>query len=439
VQPAEPPRILILDRSQQGHFQWSDILTDEVLADVVQRVTGRDDFDSEWVEWDTETWYNAGRMAKITYLQRTTCVSFSPHGGIVARNSSIQSASSALTLSYLSNDLWRGWNPQQMEALRDALEDDFQPSDEICYYFLENHGQDHNIGYLRLMYRIMVTAGIRFLNPEAYISAANLPMVPFNSVDDLRRFRVENTENATAPNQPTYITMHPDRGLEVFVKTNGANKKAGVLLIHALSCVAPENLEVNIYTHDERDRSRLPAPDLRVIEELANVNVTNLDFAIERADDDDEQGDIRNQPLFIRNLLERFGVHRCMFCGEGNEILVQGAHIWDIWQIRLDNTINLEQSRIHANHGENGLWLCRTHHAQFDNPRRAPQLGIDAEGRILVHNEVTPEIVEKLRQQIESTSIPQEFVTDAFAEYVNRRYEYHIRAEDYQPLHENLE
>ena len=49
-------------------------------------------------------------------------------------------------------------------------------------------------------------------------------------------------------------------------------------------------------------------------------------------------------------------------------------------------------------------------------------MGIDAEGRILVHNEVTPEIVEILRQQIESTSIPQEFVTDAFAEYVNRKY-----------------
>lgn len=436
MEPPENPRILILDRSQQGHFRWSEILSDEVLADVVQRVTGRVDFDPEWVEWDMETWYNAGRMAKITYLQRTTCVSFSPHGRIVARNSSIQSASSALTLSHLSNDLWRGWAPQQMEALREALEDDFQPSDEICYYFLANHGQDHNIGYLRLMYRIMATAGIRFLNPEGYISAANLPIIPFNSIDDLRRFRVENTGNATAPNQPTYIAMHPDRGLEVFVKTYGANKKEAVLLIHALSCIAPDDLTINVYMHNEQNYDQLPATDLRVIEELVNVEVTNLDFAIECADDDG-QGDIRNQPVFIKNLLERFGAHRCMFCGEDNEILVQGAHIWDIWQIRLDHTINLEQSRIHANHGENGLWLCRTHHAQFDNPRRAPQLGIDAEGRILVHNEVTPEIVETLRQQIESTSIPQEFVTDAFAEYVTRRYEHHIQAEDYQPLHEN--
>ena len=436
MQAAPPPRILILDRSQQGHFQWSDILTNEVLADVVQRVTGRDDFDPEWVEWDTETWYNAGRMAKITYLQRTTCVSFSPHGRIEARNSSIQSASSALTLSHLSNDLWRGWAPQQMEALREALEDDFQPSDEICYYFLENHGQDHNTGYFRLMYRIMVTAGIRFLNPEGYISDAHRPIIPFNSIDDLRRFRVENTGNATAPNQPTYIAMHPDRGLEVFVKTYGANKKEAVLLIHALSCIAPDDFTINVYMHNEQNYDQLPATDLRVIEELVNVEVTNLDFAIERADDD-EQGDIRNQPLFIRNLLERFGVHRCMFCGEDNEILVQGAHIWDIWQIRLDNTINFEQSRIHANHGENGLWLCSPHHIQFDNPRRAPQLGVDGQGRILVHNDTPHRTVEALREQIQIERIPEQFVTVGFADYVARRYEYHIVGSQYSPLHLN--
>ena len=436
MQPAPPPRILILDRSQQGNFQWSNILTDEVLADVVQRVTGREDFEPEWVEWDMETYYNQGRLARIVYQGRTTYVTFSPYGEIVGRNYCIQSVPSALARFYLNDTFIGDFRPSQDGLL--ALRGDLEPGHEICFYFLENHGQNHDIGYLRLMYRIMVTAGIRFLNPEAYISAAYLPMVPFNSVDDLRRFRVENTQNATAPNQPTYITMHPDRGLEVFVKTNGANKKAGILLIHALSCVAPENLQVNVYTYSERDRSRLPAPDLRVIEELANVNLTNLEFDIERAGDDEER-DIRNQAVFIRNLLERFGTHCCTFCGEDNEILVQGAHIWDIWQIRLDNTINFEQRRIHANHGENGLWLCRTHHAQFDNPQRAPQLGIDAEGRILVHNELAAEIVETLRQQIESPTIPQRFVTDAFAEYVTRRYEHHIQAEDYQPLHENLE
>lgn len=325
-----------------------------------------------------------------------------------------------------------------MELLRETLENGFQPSDEICYYFLENHGQDHNISYMRLMYRILATAGIRFLNPERCIAGAHLPIPPFNSVDDLRRFRVENTENSSAPNQPTYITMHPDRGLEVFVKTYGANKKEAVLLIHALSCIAPDDSTINVYMHNEQNYDQLPATDLRVIQELENVEVANLDFALEHAEGD-EQGGIRNQPLFIRNLLERFGVHRCMFCGEDNEILIQGAHIWDIWQIRLDNTINFEQRRTHANHGENGLWLCRTHHAQFDNPRREPQLGVDGQGRILVHNDVTDEIVETLRQQIESNSIPPEFVTDAFAEYVNRRYEHHIQAEDYQPLHENLE
>jgi len=437
VQPAEPPRILILDRSQQNRFQWSDILTDEVLADVVQRVTGRDDFDPEWVEWDTETYFNSGRLARIIYQARTIYVTFSPHGKIDGRNSCIQSVPSALTRFYLNDSFLRDFKVLN-EEWRLALQEDLDPGHEICFYFLTNNSQDHNIGYLRLMYRIMATAGIRFLNPERYISDAHLPIIPFNSIDDLRRFRVENTENATAPNQPTYITMHRDRGLEVFVKTYGANKKEAVLLIHALSRIALGGSTINVYMHDEQTLSRLPVTDIRVLEELGNVELTTLDFPMERAENDEDRN-IRNQPLFIRNLLERFGVHQCMFCGEGNEILVQGAHIWDIWQIRLDNTINFEQSRIHANHGENGLWLCRTHHAQFDNPRRAPQLGINAEGQILVHNEVTAETVETLRQQIELPSIPQEFVTDAFAEYVTRRYEHHIQAEDYQPLHENLE
>ena len=369
----------------------------------------------------------------------TTYVTFSPHGEIDGRNSCIQSVPSALSRFYLNDRfLYTGTSSLRSQQWQDELMEDLDPGHEICFYFLANHGQDHNIGYLRLMYRIMATAGIRFLNPERCISDLHRPIIPFNSIDDLRRFRVENTGNATAPNQPTYIAMHPGRGLEVFVKTYGANKKEAVLLIHALSCIAPDDFTINVYMHDEQYLDQLPATDLRVIEELVNVEVTNLDFAIECADDDG-QGDIRNQPVFIRNLLERFGTHRCIFCGEDNETLVQGAHIWDIWQIRLDNTINFEQRRIHANHGENGLWLCRTHHAQFDNPQTAPQLGINAEGRILVHNELAAEIVETLRQQIESPTIPQRFVTDAFAEYVTRRYEHHIQAEDYQPLHENLE
>lgn len=439
MEPPENPRILILDRSQQGRFRWSEILTDEVLADVVQRVTGREDFEPEWVEWDTEAFFNSGRLARIIYQGMTTYVTFSPHGEIDGRNSCIQSVPSALSRFYLNDRfLYTGTSSLRSQQWQDELMEDLDPGHEICFYFLANHGQDHNIGYLRLMYRIMATAGIRFLNPERCISDLHRPIIPFNSIDDLRRFRVENTGNATAPNQPTYIAMHPGRGLEVFVKTYGANKKEAVLLIHALSCIAPDDFTINVYMHDEQYLDQLPATDLRVIEELVNVEVTNLDFAIECADDDG-QGDIRNQPVFIRNLLERFGTHRCMFCGEDNEILVQGAHIWDIWQIRLDNTINFEQRRIHANHGENGLWLCRTHHAQFDNPQTAPQLGINAEGRILVHNELAAEIVETLRQQIESPTIPQRFVTDAFAEYVTRRYEHHIQAEDYQPLHENLE
>ena len=44
----------------------------------------------------------------------------------------------------------------------------------------------------------------------------------------------------------------------------------------------------------------------RYSEELGNVEVTNLDFAIER-DDDDGQGD-KESTCFIRNLLERFGL-----------------------------------------------------------------------------------------------------------------------------------
>ena len=98
----------------------------------------------------------------------------------------------------------------------------------------------------------------------------------------------------------------------------------------------------------------------------------------------------RNQPLF-RNNLRRKGVPiRCVICGNDDQSLLKAAHLWEVTDIKhatkstVENFIAnnglsylIDATSSHANEvffkkycltnsGENGVWLCGTHHDMFD-------------------------------------------------------------------------
>jgi len=84
------PQFVIKSAFQKGG-SYKDVLTDEILRDVCQRITGRTDFD---VIWDPVS-YNKGRMAILNYKGIAHYISFSETGN-KGRNSFFQSVPSAL-------------------------------------------------------------------------------------------------------------------------------------------------------------------------------------------------------------------------------------------------------------------------------------------------------------------------------------------------------
>lgn len=99
----------------------------------------------------------------------------------------------------------------------------------------------------------------------------------------------------------------------------------------------------------------------------------------------------RNQSLFRNNLYKKGMPIKCVICGNDDPSLLKAAHLWEVSDIKsaskseIENflTINsleelVDSSSPHKNElfykkycltnsGENGIWLCGTHHDMFDN------------------------------------------------------------------------
>lgn len=124
--------------------------------------------------------------------------------------------------------------------------------------------------------------------------------------------------------------------------------------------------------------------------------VTNDEFMIEKNLEENaylrakKACNPRNQPLF-RNNLRRKGVPiRCVICGNDDPSLLKAAHLWEVTDIKHASKKEVESfiannglaslidaTSSHAseiffkkycltNSGENGVWLCGTHHDMYD-------------------------------------------------------------------------
>lgn len=98
----------------------------------------------------------------------------------------------------------------------------------------------------------------------------------------------------------------------------------------------------------------------------------------------------RNQLLFRNNLRKKGLPIRCVICGNDDQSLLKAAHIWEVTDIKnaskkdIEDFISnngleslIDSTSTHANEvffkkycltnsGDNGIWLCGTHHDMFD-------------------------------------------------------------------------
>lgn len=365
----------------QGLFDT--ILTDAILTDICQRVTGQNRYR---VVKDKST-YNKGRLVYVEYNNEINYVSLSEIS-IEGRNSSLQSVPTAINLFYA----------------------DTRPNKKLCYYFLPHNGNAFTPYHL-FIYKLLMTAGVLFLNITKFYHQA---ILPYDNVDDLIIDRRDN-QGGNSSNNSSYVSKSPD-AIQIYAKTFGANKYESTLMAVAISHIADRPVE--LYNICEKDLRKLPQSSINTIESLGNISLyyTTLFLDKHQTVDESERTKLRSAS-YLYNLYNRIGYKKCALCSCEISEIIQGAHIWGVSQISHDDNLSEEEKFTHAVSGDNGLWLCQNHHKLFDSNI----IMIDDDGHIRIKDGLVSKDIAFIRSVTFKTSLDDTIMTDKFRFYIAKR------------------
>lgn len=361
------------------------ILTDAILTDICQKVTGQNKYR---IVKDRST-YNKGRLVYVEHEGVIYYISLSEIS-IEGRNSSLQSVPSAINLFYA----------------------DTRPNKQLCYYFMPHNGNAFT-DYHLFIYKLLMTAGVRFLNIAQYYHE---PVTAYHNVDDLIIDRRDN-QGVNSSNNSSYVSKSSD-AIQIYAKTFGANKYESTLMAIAISHIADRPVE--LYNICEQDLMKLPQTSINTIESLGNISLyyTTLFLDKHQPADESERAKLRSAS-YLYNLYNRIGYKRCALCSCEISEIIQGAHIWGVSQISHSNDLSDEEKFAHAVNGNNGLWLCQNHHKLFDSNI----IIIDGNGHIRIKDGLVAKDMAFIRSVTFKTSIDETILTDDFRWYISKRNE----------------
>lgn len=361
------------------------LLTDSILTDICQRVTGQCHYR---VVKDNST-YNKGRLVYVEYDNVLNYVSLSEIN-IGGRNSSLQSVPTAINLYYA----------------------DARRNKRLCYYFLP-HNDNAFTPYHLFVYKMMMTAGVQFLNISQYYHGT---IAPYNNIDDLIVDRYDN-QIGNSSNNSSYVSKSSD-SIQIYAKTFGANKYESTLLAIAVSHIADRPVE--LFNICEQDLKTLPKSSINTINALANVTLFNTSLFLDKhqSANESEKAKLRSAS-YIYNLYNRIGHKKCALCGCEIPEIIQGAHIWGVSQISHADGLDEEERFAHAVNGNNGLWLCQNHHKLFD----ANIIMIDSNGHVRIKDSLIAKDVAFIRNTTFMTALDDVIMTDDFIWYILKRNE----------------
>lgn len=369
--------------AQKAQGLFDTILTDAILTDICQRVTGQNRYR---VVKDKST-YNKGRLVYVEYNNEINYVSLSEIS-IEGRNSSLQSVPTAINLFYA----------------------DTRPNKKLCYYFLPHNGNAFTPYHL-FIYKLLMTAGVLFLNITKFYHQA---ILPYDNVDDLIIDRRDN-QGGNSSNNSSYVSKSPD-AIQIYAKTFGANKYESTLMAVAISHIADRPVE--LYNICEKDLRKLPQSSINTIESLGNISLyyTTLFLDKHQTVDESERTKLRSAS-YLYNLYNRIGYKKCALCSCEISEIIQGAHIWGVSQISHDDNLSEEEKFTHAVSGDNGLWLCQNHHKLFDSNI----IMIDDDGHIRIKDGLVSKDIAFIRSVTFKTSLDDTIMTDKFRFYIAKR------------------
>ena len=364
---------------------YDTILTDAVLKDICQRITGQNRYR---VVRDLST-YNKGRLVLVEYHNVIYYVSLSEIS-IEGRNSSLQSVPTAINLYYA----------------------DIHPNKQLCYYFMPHNGNAFT-DYHIFIYKLLMTAGVRFLNIEQYY---HYEIEAYHNVDDLIIDRRDN-QIGNSSNNSSYVSKSTD-SIQIYAKTYGASKYESTLLAIAVSHIADRPIE--LYNICEKDLKKLPQASINTIETLGNISLyyTTLFLDKHLSVDESERTKLRSAS-YLYNLYNRLGYKKCALCSCEIPEIIQGAHIWGVSQISRCNHLDEETKFSHAISGNNGLWLCQNHHKLFDSNI----IMIDRNGHIRIKDGLVAKDIAFIRNTTFKNSLDDSILTDDFRWYIAKRNE----------------
>lgn len=367
-------------------------LTTEIFDDIITRLFGKKvEYDVLWKEERI-----VGRLIKLETDDKMIYINLSQNGIIRGRDYQIQSIPTALSI-FLSEQKF------------------IKKTTQFYFYFLPFSG-NNNTSYMKFFYRMMKTAGVKFLNLDYGLKGEIIK--PFNSVKDIIRARNEN-RTSNSGNQSTFIT---DEGefYHIYGKTFGANQKETTLLCYAVSAVTDK--PVKVFQIIDNGSKKLSDKDIESINDFENLsgkqNITILDdsFEFDNDDSDTVKDNLRN-PKFVYNLLDKTGGEKkCALCGCKIDSVIQAAHIYEVNQIRKRDDLTFEQKLALATDIDNGIWLCENHHKLFD--RRLINF---EEGHLTISNSLNEEDKVFVEEITTITEIEPQYINERMLAFFDMR------------------
>lgn len=381
-----------MQKSKSTGMFFRHLISDTNIREISNIIAGTEECEIKFVnnEYADEfipKGYNHGCLGFLFYKDEVHFITFSPKvvGG---RNSVTQSIPTAYNLFH-----------------KNAY-----PKKTLNYYFLLDDAKQLTI-YHSFLFRVCRTLGIKFLNAPPNYSVGNV----FISPEDIMNARASN-KGKNKSNNSSYITRNEEGYYELFAKTYGASKYESSFLCYALSRILGDSNKLKVYEIIEGDLKELPKTSREIIEQLRNVELIKTDRTM----------DIKNfgksnfrSNLYISHLLDTLGDKHCAFCNCDIPDIIQGAHIWNIADIKRECTQNDEQKYIHATCGSNGIWLCQNHHKLFDNN----MITLNNNGNVLFANNMPSNYRYFLSEITTNKTIDSNILTEEFLFYLNKRNE----------------
>lgn len=370
---------------------YDSFLTKEILDDICYKVCNTKDYEIVWIEKR-----NKGRLITLETENIINYINLSQTGRIQGRNYQVQSIPTALSI-FLNEEA----NNRKCSL--------------FWFYFLPFEG-DNKTKYMLFFYRVMMTVGIKFLNPDFGLQHTKL--MPYESVKDMIYAR-NHLREANSGNQSTYMTDEGDY-YHIYGKTFGANQKETTLLCFAISAITDK--PVKLFQIIDNESKEISEQDKEAISKYSrfhgNKSIEILDDSYQFDNDtSDHVHDNLRSPQFIYNLLNKFGGEKkCVLCDCKIDRIIQAAHIYPVAAIRRRNDLDFDHKLRLAVDADNGIWLCENHHKLFDSG-----LIWFEEGQLVISNKLNPQDLMFIKQVTTIEQIEPKYINERMLAFFDSR------------------